>query len=482
MPPPSAPALINQPSIASTHEQEVPAEQTQHYWPQMSEPAETWASLSAPEHVPFDFGFGESHAKASSSTIGDLSFESGPQMANPLIASTHAWREPLQTPTFPQQMSEHMGVASSPAFAIQNYSDSRRGSTSEQLATTFETFDLVGTPPTRPPMPSIPSGDSIRRVEGEIDIAARRKRPRPAPLGPAAIRSRSYGALTSMSPTMRSTSAMSSPLALRHVKSTGHSLNARFARVRKPSSAQRSPLNISTFAEAESFNSLMAQQNFAAFTPSTTGPEAATPVTHQHFETAASLPMPAMDVAAQNPEHSTHMPFHTTMQQLHPTMTSPPTTPFTTEFYLPANSSSYMMPPVSAPPQYATFPDYTPPYSAGPLTSSSWSDAPLPSPDYPNFPHVAQVPSVTFLAHPSQESHYHFPGILMPSEHRYAQSPLMQPEENKTEFHIQEFPGQREEHALVAQQLAQNNKPKSYVFNNQTQNDFGSTPNNQPEY
>ena len=44
-------------------------------------------------------------------------------------------------------------------------------------------------------------------------------------------------------------------------------------------------------------------------------------------------------------------------------------------------------------------------------------------------------------------------------------------EEKKTEFFIHEFPGQKEEHAHVAQQLAQQ-KPKNYVFTNATPNDY----------
>ena len=43
--------------------------------------------------------------------------------------------------------------------------------------------------------------------------------------------------------------------------------------------------------------------------------------------------------------------------------------------------------------------------------------------------------------------------------------------QKQTEFFIQEFPRQREEHAHAAQQLAQQ-KPKNYVFANATPNDF----------
>jgi len=40
-----------------------------------------------------------------------------------------------------------------------------------------------------------------------------------------------------------------------------------------------------------------------------------------------------------------------------------------------------------------------------------------------------------------------------------------------TEFFIQEFPRQKEEHAHAAQQMAQQ-KPKNYVFANATPSDF----------
>ena len=46
-----------------------------------------------------------------------------------------------------------------------------------------------------------------------------------------------------------------------------------------------------------------------------------------------------------------------------------------------------------------------------------------------------------------------------------------QPEQKKTEFFIQEFPNQKQEHAHVAQQLAQN-KPKSYIFANSAPGDY----------
>jgi hypothetical protein len=44
-------------------------------------------------------------------------------------------------------------------------------------------------------------------------------------------------------------------------------------------------------------------------------------------------------------------------------------------------------------------------------------------------------------------------------------------DQKKTEFHIQEFPNQKQEHAHVAQQLAQQ-KPKNYVFANTAPHDY----------
>ena len=150
---------------------------------------------------------------------------------------------------------------------------------------------------------------------------------------------------------------------------------------------------------------------------------------------------------------------------------SPPETPFNAEF---AHHSLHLsVPPVSAPPQYATFQDYTPPYSAGPLTNSSWSDAPLTSPDIDNFPQ-AYIPS---LNHPQtiESPQSHFQQFVLPSDNKPdTHNTISTLEQKKTEFFIQEFPNQKEEHAHIAQQLAQS-RPTSYVFSNTAPSDYNQS-------
>jgi len=143
---------------------------------------------------------------------------------------------------------------------------------------------------------------------------------------------------------------------------------------------------------------------------------------------------------------------------------SPPVTPFQPDFYL--HTSSVMPPSIQA--QYAHFADYTPPYSAGPLTNSSWSDAPLTSPDLANFPPVSIIPSLPYGG-PS-ESQTNMPWMF--SADQISSFTVNSPAENKkTEFYLQEFPNQKEEHARAAK-LLDHPKPKHYVFEHKGQQDY----------
>ena len=436
-------------------------------WPS-AEP-EAWTSLSLPAHIPFDFGFDGFQTESPDFQSPPLDIGSRSVSADALVSSSfHEWDSVSHTPTAPLQISEHVGLPVAASTYLSQYGTSRRSSTSDQLANTFEAFALGTSPASRPPMTFIPHGESIRRVEGEIDLAARRKRPRPAPLGQSAIRSRSSGALTTLSPTVRSGSSMASPLTLRHVKSTGHSLNARYAGVRKTSSAQRSPLNFATFAEAETFHALINQQSMASLGSEATMAETPVPFVSQHFDFPNDEPTTLEYTTVPDYEGYVHVPAPTPMTHLHSALTSPPITPFRTEFMIPAHSG-HMMPPVSAPPQFAHFPEFTPPYSAGPLTSSSWSDAPLPSPDYPIFPQVTQIPNVSFPSQPFSEGVFAIPHMIIPTDQRSTE-PLQ--DVKKTEFVHHEFPGQKDNLASVAQQLQPSGRPKDFVWTNQTQNDF----------
>ena len=429
-----------------------------------------WSPSHTFQDTTFDFGF--DHSDPSDVCKDAINEMPPPGFVPDHLSTTHdAWREALHTTqgVIGDKVEAHF--LASPDMPLPQYPESRRGSAAESLTANFGTFALASESPQNMASSTPMMIEALRQSEGPLDIAARRKRPRPAALTSASLRSRSYGALTSVSPTFRPGMTPAAHT-VRHVKSTGHNLNARFGGIRKASSAQRSPINVSTFAEAEAFHRLMARQAAAA------AQSHGVPVSGSECPTPVVSPGLAINTQMQHDDGTgfTGQKFDLTSryqlpvtQHLTQATASPPVTPFNAEF---AHHHPHLsMPPVSAPPQYATFPEYTPPYSAGPLTNSSWSDAPLTSPDMPNFPPVTYIPS---LNHPQkmESPHPHFQHFVLPSDSKSDLNRIgPTPEQKKTEFFIQEFPNQKEEHANIAQQLVQN-RPKNYVFANTAPSDY----------
>ncbi|RVX70893.1 hypothetical protein B0A52_06050 [Exophiala mesophila] len=374
------------------------------------------------------------------------------------VVTPEDWDEPLATPKNAAGNFDPSAALPSPGLTGPSYPGSRRQSTTDDLSNNFGNFALASSSPNI--VKARRQSETIRAPEnGNLDIAARRKRPRPAPLTSSSLRSRSYGAMTSVSPTFRhGTATPQAPHTVRHVKSAGHGLNSRFAGVRKASSAQRSPMCVSTFAENEAFHQLMAQQAMAA-------------------QSLADLPQPMLSPGVisgsrvhepeKNPffAHNIEMP-HSYQQSLHITTASPPITPLASDFLNHGVPSQPAFVPASAPPQYASIPDYTPPYSAGPMTNSSWSDAPLTSPDGTTFP------SSSYMGYINQGDGLpaNFQQFVLASDKTDLSIDGMT-DHKKTEFYIQEFPNQRREHAHVAQQLP-NQTPKSYTFANYAPQDY----------
>ncbi|EXJ62169.1 hypothetical protein A1O7_02602 [Cladophialophora yegresii CBS 114405] len=413
----------------------------------------------------FDFGFGNDivdQAPAQEPTIDPVV----DYAQDSFVVTPQEFQEPLATPKgITHQQNDPMTAMPSPGFAMPSYPGSRRPSATEDLSATFGNVALAGTPPNF--VPDLYGAASICPPSGPLDIAARRKRPRPAALTSTSLRSRSYGAMTSASPTFRQgIMSPQGPHSVRHVKSAGQSLHSRYAGIRKASSAQRSPMCATTFAEADAFNQLMAQQAVAT-TPLAEVSEPLLSPDHVSHGLSSVEPeknpffMQNVDVSNQ---YSMQPP-----QNLSITTASPPATPMIANFMSRGPSQQSLMPPASAPPQYATFHDCTPPYSAGPLTNSSWSDAPMTSPDVPSFP-VTYISSLGFPQHydavDSQIQQY-----VLRSDNKSEVDFDSHFDQKKMEFCIQEFPNQKQEHAHVAQQLAQQ-KPKAYVFANTAPQDY----------
>ena len=101
-------------------------------------------------------------------------------------------------------------------------------------------------------------------------------------------------------------------------------------------------------------------------------------------------------------------------------------------------------------------------------TFENGSDAPLTSLDMATFQLMPHMPSMAYLISTDMTNGQYRP--FLSSLDKSEVSPTLS-DPMKTEFFIHEFPGQKEEHAHVVQQLAQQ-KPKSYVFANVTPNDY----------
>ena len=441
-----------------------------------------WPLSQAEDSLPFDFGFTQPDHPYSSDA--SQSQDSPEATSIPGFAmAADVWSTSAHTPTAPShpggQTVDHGSTTFTPAqpidisqpttfsppqqldttFQLPQYPASRRGSASDELTSNFGNFALVGTPPVPSPLRTASDLESFRRNEGEIDLAARRKRPRPAALVSAALRSRSFGAPPSMSPTFRFGNQSPHHHSIRQVKSMGQNLNVRYSGIRKPNSAQRSPLNVATFKEADSLRELLQlQQTNAEHNAGTTPP---TPVSSEDL-IGHPFPVHGELLFSDQDQHTPHQ-FYFNGQYTNFNTASPPSTPLKPGLY-PAHLQATVLP-LSAPPQYAVFPDHTPPYSAGPLTSSSWSDAQftLPEMQY-SLPQVAYPTAQDFSNGVFQNSSASAP----PKVDTACASDA---DQKQTEFLIQEFPRQKEEHAHAAQQLAQL-KPKNYVFANATLNDF----------
>ncbi|KAI9814497.1 MAG: hypothetical protein M1832_005903 [Thelocarpon impressellum] len=158
-----------------------------------------------------------------------------------------AAEEPVAAPADRPSMADPFPADFADAFVAPDQ-PSRQGSFSSVACLAFDA-SAAAPASSRASPESSPDG-----LDGRLDIAARRKRPRPAALGSAALRSHSYMGSFPVSPTTKGP-FLGAP-SVRRIKSTGNSLNQGRGRIQKstPGSAQRSPLNFETFADAGALN------------------------------------------------------------------------------------------------------------------------------------------------------------------------------------------------------------------------------------
>lgn len=320
---------------------------------------------------------------------------------------------------------------------------------------------------------------SLDRVEGaswkesgkELDLAARRKRPRPAAIGTSGSRPLANStSMSSLSPTPRMPSSGAGN-SMRQSKSA-QSLNSRYAGVRKASAAQRSPLNF-TFAESGSIKKAEKMLRPSVSTSTLAPPTPLTPQDLHHFMPAS----PTDSNYCLSAHSAAH--FFPTSQPMQVNIASPPTTPL--DIYSPFPYHN-VAPPMSAPAHVSSFPEYVG-CDSMPMTARSWADtASISSPEYPvglQVPHSTTVSPMGYDAttdHTGQafgmEPVSGSPSLIYSIEDTDMPGSVELAERKRTEFMMHEFPehdGRYGGHHSSSMQ-----KPKAYTFQNNT------TPSNYP--
>ena len=385
---------------------------------------------------------------------------------------------PVQTPTHQQIFQQ--SPDGSPFASIQHHhrqenAQSRRGSGSSDLASNFDTIHLQRVSSQHSngkgvfKTPSIPC----------LNLAARRKKQRPAPLGAVAMRSQSCTGPQNASPVPKSMT-LSPSHSVRRIRSTGNSLNVMSGRIQKAGAGQRSPLNFQTFHEAGAFDSVDAYTAQSTDTSRASAGVNAGPLTPHtplkfesqphpwgkptHFEPGPTI------LQSQNFSHNS---YEDSSQAA-----SPPGTPFTEMPLYPQFQSQYAAPPLSAPPQLTSFPNISPPFNPTPTTPSNffipqqglpeaYGYYPVPQIQQPQqtFPviHYSQSQPSFYACHPPQLVHS---SSSMGGLHNFYSNP---PQHKEMEFVIQTFDTPKEARPPPPKEPHQQ---REYVFQNTGPKDF----------
>lgn len=341
-------------------------------------------------------------------------------------------------------------------FALQaDAANARRGS-SDVLADSFDGIGISASP-SLSQLGNRTDRPAWKETGKELDLAARRNRPRPAAIGTS--RSTSMLSTSTMSPTTRGQNYGT----VKQSKSA-QNLGSRYAGVRKPS-AQRSPLNLSTFAEAGVLSSAKTELSTMLQPVTTNSLAPPTPLTPEDLHHL--LPTtPSTDSYCLSAQPTAHL-FPTT-QPMQINIASPPATPLGMDMM-----SSYpyhsVAPPMSAPANFTSFPDYS---CDGSFQGRNWEATSMPSPEVP---FQSQCHQMNFSSIPYEHALDQSQSENGASRSPFGDADIQAPGDasKATEFHLYEFPDQEEAHRFVAQQLP-NQKPKAYTFaDNRTPTNFG---------
>lgn len=448
-------------------------------WGSSRDSSIAWTPSQSPEEG-YEFGSLNNVPFASKVTQLDNS-------PNPDVSASHSFgsmtscSQPIWNPQLHGRAEIH---ASDPMYGSLSFSSlqphsassSRRPSSSEELADTISGFGINT-------LSNSMESSMWRRPEKELDIAARRKRPRPAAIGTAHHRLSTNPSIVSPNARM---AGFGAPHTIRHAKSS-HTLGSRYAGVRKLSATQRSPLAYSSFSEAAAAANAGSEsrQKHRLHTSASVGNLAPpTPLTPEDFQ--HMLPTTTSDTQMSfSSQHLTDTQgLFPVTQSMQINVASPPGTPLTLDVFS-AMQYQNMAPPLSAPPQYTSFTDYSP-ITSEPLTGVSWA---VSTPDTSLFPgslqSQQQQPPIYIYEQDDDEQHdqkWTLSGDDCSSLYGSTKASATPPAsmmtvseehdpDGMTQFHIHEFPKQQEAHRNVAQQLAPQ-IPKNYTFSNQTPSDF----------
>lgn len=341
-------------------------------------------------------------------------------------------------------------------YALQSDVDIGQRGSSDVLSDSLEGIGITTSPGLSQLGNRTDRAPAWKEAGKELDLAARRKRPRPAAIGTSRSTSMLAGP-PAMSPTTRGQNYGS----VKHSKSA-QGLNSRYAGVRKASS-QRSPLNMSTFTEAGVLSSAKTELSTMLQPVTTNSLAPPTPLTPEDLHHL--LPnTPSTDSYCLSAQPTSHM-FPTT-QPMQINIASPPATPLGMEMISPYQYQG-VAPPMSAPAHFTSFADYG---CDNGLPRRGWEATSMPSPDAP-FPGHCQMDLSSISYEQALEQSHSESGA---SGSPFGEADMQTSGDAKaTEFHLYEFPDQEEAHRFVAQQLP-SQKPKAYTFaNNQTPTNFG---------